>query len=39
MTKILTNRSTNVRGLIEDVAGLAAICLLLTAGLYLPAFT
>ena len=37
MYKIVINRSTDVRGLIEDVAGLAAISLLLAAGLFLPA--
>lgn len=39
MDKILDNRSTDVRALIEDVAGLVAISLLLTAGLFLPALT
>ena len=39
MDKILDKRSTDVRALIEDVAGLVAISLLLTAGLFLPALT
>ena len=39
MTKIDSKRSMDVRDLIEDVAGLAAISLLLTAGLFLPILT
>ena len=36
MNKIDSKRSMDVRDLIEDVAGLVAISLLLTAGLFLP---
>lgn len=39
MNKIVSFRRTDVHGLIEDVAGLAAISVLVLAGLFLPAIT
>ena len=38
MHKIFTIGASDFHGLVEDVAGLAAISVLLVAGLFLPAF-
>ena len=37
MDKILRIQGKDVHGLVEDIAGLAAISLLLVGGLFLPA--
>ena len=37
-TKISEMTATDIRGVIEDVAGLVAICVLFVAGLGLPLF-